>query len=165
MADILRLPHDLLLVASVGRVAIAGAKLEYVLRLTIKTIAGLALSKARTDTKGKTFGPLRAKLEKTAKIFISDEGVRAKLDEILSRAGDMVERRNRLIHDISYYTKQGKFLLKEDNNPARLYPTKTEINAIANDLLRIAKELNSARKTGFIFEALAKAEVGLKKNS
>jgi hypothetical protein len=160
MADILRLPHDLLLVASVGRVAIAGAKLEYILRLTIKTIAGLALSKARADTKGKTFGPLRAKLQKIAKTHIADEDARTKLDEILTRAGDAVERRNRLIHDISYYTKQGKFLLKEDNNPARLYPTKTEINTIANDLLKIAKELNGARKSGFIFEALTKVEVG-----
>ena len=156
MADILRLPTDPLLLASVGKVAISGAKLEYVVRLTIKTVAGLGLSEARNETKLETFGKLRSKLKKIAKERIPNEEVRAKLEEILKTAGVAVDRRNRLIHDISYYTKQGKFFLKQDNEPARPYPTEAEINKIASDLLKIANELNGARKDGFIFEALPK---------
>jgi hypothetical protein len=165
MADILRLPKDARVLSALGRAALANSKLDYVLLLTVKTICGQDLTTARDELGRVSSKRLREEVRKFAAEHISDQGVIVEIEKMLKRAEAASAARNRLIHNITYYDKRGQFLHRDGNEPPLPYPTASEINAIASNLMTIAYELNQARKTGFIWRALGRPERILSKQS
>lgn len=148
MADILTLPKDAELLASVGRLVIANEMLNYVLRLTIKTLRDEKLTASRDATKKKTAKWLRKRVAESAVDRGMDAAVLRKLDQLLLQAENAADKRNRIVHDITYHTKSGELVLQEDNDPPRRYPSPADIDLITSELQSVAAELNVARKDG-----------------
>jgi len=157
MANILALPDDSELLAAVGRISISHSQLDYVLRLTVKTILGIPLSEARNATRRQSAEQLRKRVRKLAADKLGEGEALVKLDALITRAEKATQKRNRLIHDICYQDKNGNFVLKDDNSPKRPYPSLIDLNALQLEVSTVAAELNDARLSGFLAEALTEA--------
>jgi len=104
--------------------------------------------KARDGTKRLPSSELRKRVKKAAEKRFDDPILLTKLDALLTRSEKLTEKRNRLIHDITYHTKSGEFVLKEDNEPHRPYPSAEELNKITDEVLLVAADLRRANHWG-----------------
>jgi hypothetical protein len=156
MADILALPTDPVVLQTVGQIAIAHSQLDYVMRLTIKTVTGKRLHESRHETRRKPSMVLREKVRKVVEAKLGPCAELEKLILFLDRVRQVTERRNRVIHDICYMSRDGTLLLKDDNTPAVTYPSNRELKNLLHDIRELASELNVARTRGYLSTALIK---------
>lgn len=154
MANILALPGDESVLKTVGKISIAHSQLDYVLRLAVKTILNISLQEARDATRRQSSSQLRDLVRKLAKQKLGECEELVRLRALLTRAERATEKRNRLIHNISYQNKRGVFVIKDDNQPSETYPTNIELTALLREIQVVAADLNDARLSGFLAVAI-----------
>jgi hypothetical protein len=150
------IPGDAALLAEIGKVAIRHGQLDYVLRMTIKTLAGLALRDAIDATDGILSSELRRHVRKLARERFGEVSTTYyRLDALLNRAHRATKRRNELLHGLWAADMEGRELFRHEGHQFIDTPTVPELATLAEELATIAYDLNTARLSGFLKDGLA----------
>ena len=149
------IPEDRELLAAFGEVALRHEHLNYVLRMTIKTLANLGIEEALDATAYDGSRQLRDRVRKLARKRFGESEALLKLQALLKRCERATEGRNELMHGIWAKELDGEPLRRTEKHEWHPLPTAGELNALASELKGLLEELNTARLEGFIFEALS----------
>src|ERR1700730_9932914 len=151
----LHIPEDPTVIGAVGRIALRHGQLDYILRMTIKTLGGLSIQDALDATARLGSRELRERIRKLARQRLGEGAPLLRLEAILQRAAKATDRRNHLLHTLWANELDGAPVIRdEDSHTFRTIPTAEELDAVANLLAGITAELNTARLDGFLSEAL-----------
>lgn len=152
------IPANETLLAAIGKVAIRHGQLDYVLRMTIKTLSGLSLREAIDGTVGIMSRDLRRHVRKLAKDKFGEVSTTAyRLEALLNRAQRAAIRRNELLHGLWATDLEGRELFRHEGHRFTEIPTHDDLEALAEELAAIAYELNEARLSGFLKAAFDQA--------
>jgi len=147
-------PDDPLLV-EVGRISILHGHLDYVLRMTVKTLTDTTIRQALAATARASSSSLRSRIKKLAKAKLGDDEALVQLQALLERAKIATDKRNDLIHTL--YAKDiedGEVVQLDDDHTPKTLPTVDEIKKLGLEIKRVQAELNLARKAGLLAMAL-----------
>lgn len=150
----LEIPQDNELLAAVGKVALRHGQLDYVLRMTIKSIESLTVKEALDATERQGSRELRERVRKLARQKMGEGSALVRLDAILGRARRATDHRNELIHNLWAYDKDAQPIIRDDDCGWQPVPNVQALDAVAQELASIASDLNDARLNGFLREAL-----------
>jgi hypothetical protein len=148
------LPDDERLLAAVGKVAVRHGQLDYVLRMTVKSLANLGVREALDATERQGSRELRERIRKLANQRLGEGQPLVLLDGLLARARRASARQNQLLHGLWAAHLDGEAVLRHDDKNWNALPTAAELDAVAVDLNEIATAINFARLDGFLKEAL-----------
>jgi len=148
------MPEDALLRAAIGAVAIRHGQLDYVLRMTVKSLAELSVRDAIDATERDGSAKLREQIAKLARRRFGEGQVLLRLKAILTRCRRAAERRNELLHGLFARDLEGAELWRHEGHAWRALPNVTELEALVDEINDIAAELNSARLDGSLRDAL-----------
>ena len=157
---LLGLPKDHELLALIGTVAIRHGQLDYVLRMTVKSIAGLSIAEAVDATERQGSRDLRERIRKLAKQKLGEGQALCRLDAgFFTRARRATDTRNTLLHGLWASELDGRDVVRHDSKEWGDIPSIADLQKLADELVKIAEELNDARldPDGFLKKALAKA--------
>jgi hypothetical protein len=151
------MPEGTKLQAAVGRVSIRHGQMEFVLRMTIKSLCEVSPEEGRLATARLTGRELRERIEALAKKRFQDGTVLARLQALLERSRQASKERNELLHGVFAKELDGDELFMGDGDPGPL-PKLAELNALATRMADLTKELNLARLDGFLSEAIRQSK-------
>lgn len=150
----LTIPDDQPLLAAIGRVAVAHAQLDYVLKLTVKTIEGRSHEDVMLDNELRGARKMRKRIAKQAEKRLGNSDAAKKLKALLDKAEKASERRNEFIHNVFGSDDQAKHWTHTESGKAFDTPSVAQLNALTDKIQLIMKELNTARRKGWLLEAL-----------
>ena len=152
------MPRNSKLQAAIGRVAVRHGQLDFILRMTIKSIREISPKEARKETARVMSGKLRERVENLARKRFGDGPALRRLQELLERCRRTSDERNMLLHGVFARELDGPDLFMGDGDPGPL-PKVRELNALAKELDDLTNELNHARfEGGFIYEAIKQSK-------
>jgi hypothetical protein len=143
--------------AAIGRVAIRHGQMDFVLRMTIKSICEVTPKEARLATAGLMSGKLRERIEQLAKKRFGDGPALVRLQALLRRCRQAADERNRLLHGVFAKELDGPELFMGDGEPGPM-PKLQELNALATEMNAVTNELNRARLDGFLAEVIKQSK-------
>jgi hypothetical protein len=150
----LGLPQDESVLAAIGMVAARHGQLDHVLRMTVKSIAGVSPAEALDATEGDTSWQLREQVFALAKRRLGPCPAMVQLRALLTRAKDASGRRNRLLHGLWAQESDGRDVYLADGQRQTPMLSVGDLEALADELFDVAAALNSARLKGFLYAAL-----------
>ena len=150
------IPDDKDLLASIGEVALRHEHLNHILRMTIKTLAGLRPDEALDATAYDGSRQLRVLIRKLAKQRLGEGEPLLKLQALLECCRRVTDRRNDLIHRIWAKELDGEAVRRDSDNNWVPLPRIKDLKALALETETLTHTLNTARLEGFISEAMAK---------
>lgn len=154
----LEIPTDPQLMAAVGKVAVRHGQLDYVLTMTVKSLANLSILDALDATSRQGSRELRDRVRKLAKRTFGEGVTLVKLDALLNRCRRATDDRNVILHSLWANDKHGNPVIRDDDGYAfRSIPTVADLDKMADGLAAVASELNDARLDGFLKKALAES--------
>jgi hypothetical protein len=149
------MPSDQTFLAALGTVAVRHAQLEHVLRLTIKTLAGVTVAEALDATEYQGPGRLRDRIGRLARDELGEGQALIKLEALLTRCERATRRRNALVHSvIGRNLDNDQEFVHFNSAGTKPLPSVAELEALAKELVQLTRELNLARIEGFLAEAL-----------
>jgi len=166
---VFHMPNNAEFLAAFGRVAIRHAQLDHILRLTVKTFAGVTPDEARLATAGEGSSLLRGRIRKLAKAKLGDSTpALLRTYALLRRCKILTGKRNSLMHGICAKELNSEAvardeavssapMLLDENLGSRPLPSAQELDSLADEIARLTNEINSERRFGFIAEALLAA--------
>lgn len=140
--------------AALGRVAITHGHLEYILKMTIKSLSGRSIEDALNSTNKKQASTLRQLIEKEAKDKLGQCTELEQLLDFIGRAWKASDKRNQFIHNLWARELDGPLLFQNDGCTRCPAPTKEELDILSQEISAITSELNESRLRGTIFEAI-----------
>ena len=154
--DTLPIHDDPNFLAAVGTVAIRHGQLDYMLRLTIKSIAPRPFQEVVDETRHHGSPKLRNRARKLAKKKIGEGEALRRFDKLLGRSQGATDERNELMHNVIAHDKKGNPVVR-DGEGWHSIPTVRKLERIASELATVAADLNDARLEGFLKDALTPA--------
>ncbi len=149
------IPDDAELIAAIGRVSVLHSRLDYVLRLTIKTLSGMELNKAMDATQNETSSGLRRRVNKWGRKVLGESEALIELQAYVKRCERGSRHRNELLHGLYAKELDGEPVVYDRDRKQKPLPTVPELWAIENELQALCDEMNTARfDGGYLFEAL-----------
>jgi hypothetical protein len=148
------MPTDESLLAAIGKVAVRHGQMDYVLRMTIKSLAGLSIAQALDATSKNGSAQLRGRVEKLARQRLGEGPALLKLQAFLTRSRRATERRNELLHSLYAADAEGREFRRGEDHSSNPLPIAADVQSLAGDFGTIAAELNDARLNGFLKEAM-----------
>lgn len=152
---ILGIPTDPAVLAAVGKIAIRHGQLDHVLRMTVKSILNLSIREALDATERQGSHDLRKRVRKLAKQKFGESVTLVRLDALINRAHRATDRRNAILHNLWAQDLDDNPVIRDDDHTFRPAPLLAELDAVADELATVASELNDARFSGFLKEALS----------
>ncbi len=152
-------PEDKELLAAFGEVALVHEHLNYILRMTIKTLAGLPPQEALDATVADGSRQLRKRINKLARQRLGEGEPLLKLQALLARCERATEKRNEFVHSVWAKELDGEPQRRGSNQQWQPLPTKKELLALAKEIQELTMMLNTARLDGFLSEALKKRKL------
>lgn len=149
------IPTDREILATVGTIALRHSHLDHILRMTVKTLAGVSIQQALDATAFEGSAVLRQRIQKLAKRKLGEGNALIQLQALLERCRRATGRRNELVHNIWARELDGDLKVRAADHSWEPIPTIDELNALSEELNSLADELNSARMHGFISKAIA----------
>ena len=149
------IPQDSELLGALGIIALRHAHLDYILRMTIKTLGEVTIQQALDATAFESSRGLRDRIRKLAKQKLGEGNPLIQLQALLERFKRATEKRNDLIHTIWACELDGEALRRTNDHNWKPLPTIEELNSLSEELTVLTNELNNARLLGFLAEALA----------
>jgi hypothetical protein len=151
------LPSDEKVLAAVGKIALRHGWLEDGLKMAVKSLTGVTPKEARLATKQLPSRELRRKVHQLARKRLGEGEALVRLDAILERARQATERRNALIHSLWAHELDGDPVMQtRGDDQFGPIPTLQELEATADEIADVAKDLRDARLDGgFLQHALA----------
>ncbi len=147
-------PQDQELLAALGEVTLRHEHLNHILKMTIKSLAGLSPAEAIDATMYDGSRQLRERIRKIARQKLGEGEPLLKLLALLTRAGRMTEKRNQLIHGIWAKELDGDPQVMGAPGVLRPLPSVDELKGLAEETEALTNELNLARLEGFLKVAL-----------
>jgi len=148
-------PEDPALLAAFGEVALRHEHLSHILRMVIKTLAGLEVNDALDATAFDGASLLRDRVRKLAKQRLGEGQALLKVQALVERCRRATEKRNEYVHSVWAQELDGEAKRRDSSHRWLPIPTIAELQALSQELLALTQELNHARLEGFIFEALS----------
>lgn len=146
----LKLPDDPDLMQAAGGVALAHSQLELMLRMTIKTLAGLTVREALDATESSKNWELRKSITSIFRKKTKDPTLRLKLQALLKNCQRLSEKRNSLLHNAWAITGDGSLVTKGPDHAWGPAVTVDELVKLASDIADMVAKLNDERLKGFI---------------
>jgi len=112
----LGLPFDSALRAAAGDAALAHGQLELMLRMTIKSLAGLTIKETLDATQKSKNWELRQEILNIFKSKTKDPSLRMKLKALLGKCSRLSQERNKLRHNAWALSKDGSVVTKGGNH-------------------------------------------------
>lgn len=153
---IFHVPKDKKLLTALGEVTLRHEHLNHILKMTIKSIAGLSPSEASYALKYEGSRSLRQRIIKLGKKELGESRALLKLQALLGRAEKVTKKRNQIIHGLWAKELDGNPGIMEIHGELKPLPTVPELEALAKEIAEITQELNISRFEGFLKEALSK---------
>ena len=148
-------PDDPLLLQAVARVAILHTQLDFVLRMTIKTLSGSRPKEARKVTPGMPSRDLRKHVSKLAFKRLGKCDAYRRLDAMLERCRLATKKRNRYAHALFVGNfDRNEYRMESETSDWEPLPSLSDLTLFAAELVSLAEEINEARLNGFLREAL-----------
>jgi hypothetical protein len=147
-------PTDKDLLAALAEVTLRNEHLNHILRMTIKTLAGLTPAEAFDATKYDGARQLRDTIKKLAKKKLGTCEEQLKLSAMMTRAERLTGKRNDLTHGLWAQELDGDPGVMGAPGEITPLPSAEELRQLADQLWTLTKELNSARLEGFLKSAL-----------
>jgi hypothetical protein len=151
-------PQDSELLAAVGEVAIRHEQLSHILKMTIKSLTGVAPEEALKATTHEGSAQLRDRVRKNARKRLGEGAPLVKLQAILADCKRLTDKRNDLVHGLWAQELDGDAHIRDSYGNAKPIPTTTELRELAQELAELTGRLNTERLEGFLFQALSKRE-------
>src|ERR1039458_7843959 len=144
---IFHVPDDQALLAAWAVVSIRHSQLDYVLRMTIKTLANLDIVTALDATAFNGSSLLRDRIGKLARRRLGESEALLHLQALLEQCRRLTERRNQLTHNIIArdIDEQEPPRMRGINHQWGPLPTVAELNVLATQLAEVTAELNTGR--------------------
>lgn len=149
----MHLPDEPVLLQAVARVALRHAQLDYMLKMAVKTLAGVTIEQALDATEYVGARELRERVKKLAKNAFGEGPALIKFQALLTRCARATDRRNDLLHNIWCRFLDGDAHVKTSTGLEPL-PKAEELEALAREIKGLCVELNEARLEGYIHQAL-----------
>ena len=149
------IPADPRVLTAVGEVAIRHGQLDHILRMTIKTLAGLTPQQALDATASHGSALLRERIGKLANQRLGEGSALLQIQAILERCRRATQRRDDLVHGLWARELDGDPAMRTSDHAWKPIPTVEELNALTSELVSLTDELNNARLEGFLAAALA----------
>jgi len=143
----LSLPKDPAVLVAIGKVAIRHGQLDQGLKLAIRNLRGISIEQTLAETKLKSPRHLRALVEEHARNRFGEAPVLARLQELLHRSRQATDHRNSVLDNL-WATESERALSHAPEGP-RI----AELEAVADNLFSVVKELNHERHHGWLHEA------------
>jgi len=141
--------------AALGHVTMCHVRLDHILRLTIRTLSGATHQEAMAATAFDGSHNLCNRIEKLAKSRLGESLALIRLQGLVERCRRATELRNDVTHAVSFHGRDEEILTRTDGRESKPLPTVKELEALAGALFHLAREINTARRKGFLAEALA----------
>ena len=158
---VFRLPQNDALQCAAGRVAMAHASLEYLLRLTIKSITREPFRVSLASTRRHMSIRLRKRILKLAKEKGFDSESTDKLADLVSDVGNLSDERNHILHRLWAELRDGNICVSNDNDELRPLDVPAEIaklNNLADRIWMMFTTINQARRKGWLHDAIERAK-------
>lgn len=150
----MRLPSDEQLLSAAGRVALQHGHLDFMLKMTIKTLLNLERQEAIDGLAYVGSRELRQRVGRLARKRFGDGDTFIKLSAIIQRASLLTEKRNKLVHGLWVSDLDGAPYIEAEGGEREPLPSPDELNSLAEQIGQLAGELNHARLKGFLHLAL-----------
>lgn len=152
-------PEDKELLAAYGELSLRHEHLIHILRMTIKSLAGLDVTEALDATAYDGAAKLRDRIRTLARQRLGEGEPLLKLQALLERCKRATEKRNDFIHSVWGKELDGEAFRRTNDHSWQPLPTIEELNSLGKDILMLTNQLNEARLTGFLAEALVKRPI------
>lgn len=152
-------PEDKELLAAYGELSLRHEHLIHILRMTIKSLAGLDVTEALDATAYDGAAKLRDRIRTLARHRLGEGEPLLKLQALLERCKRATEKRNDFIHSVWGKELDGEAFRRTNDHSWQPLPTIEELNSLGKDILMLTNQLNEARLTGFLAEALVKRPI------
>ena len=149
-------PSDQALLAAFGEVALRHEHMNHILKMTIKTLAGITPEEALAATKYESSRQLRDRVKGLARKALGDGAALLKLQAIVNSCEALTERRNQLVHGVWAKELDGDAHIRDAYGNERPLPTIAELKTLAGEIDALTRYLNSERLEGFLSDALKK---------
>jgi len=149
-------PGDRELLAAFGEMALRHEHLNYILRMTIKTLAGLTPQEALDATINDGSGQLRDRIRKLARQRLGEGQPLIKLQALIRRCQRATDKRNEFVHSVWAKELDGEAQLRNSDHSIRSLPTIQELSTLSSEIQELTNTLNQARLDGFLSQALTK---------
>ena len=155
---IFAVPDDPKIVEAMGLIAVRHAQLDYVLRMMVKSLGGVTIKQALDATFRTGSGQLRDRVKRLAKRRLGEGNALIRLDATLRECERVTSTRNDIMHNIAAQEVDGAggVMVRDDNHQWKPLPSLQELQETANELTRLAGELNDARLNGYLKDAMDK---------
>jgi hypothetical protein len=150
-------PESPELQAAIGRVAARHGQMDFVLRMTIKSICEVSPQEARRATAGIMSGLLRERVERLARKRFGDGPALVRLQSLLYKCRVASDERNTVLHGVFARELDGGEIFLGDGEPGPL-PTLPQLEALELQLKTVTDEINQARLEGFLKEAIEQSK-------
>jgi len=120
--------------ASLGRLTIMSGHLDYILKMTFKSLKGISIVEALQHTNKQNGRILRQRIIELAKEKLVEEEALAELMGLIDRAWKAAEIRNRFIHNLWGRKEYSELLLQNDDLSWSKAPTKEDVDDLTNEI-------------------------------
>lgn len=141
-----------------GEVALRHEHMIHVLKMTIKSLAGLTPAEAIAATKYEGSGQLRDRIRKIARKRLGEGAPLLKLQAILTNCERLTEKRNELVHGLWAQELDGEAHVRDAYGNTRPLPTARELRELGKEIEQLTSQLNFERLEGFLKQALSERE-------
>lgn len=150
----LEVPDDQAILAALGVLTIRHGHLEYILRMTVKSLCDLSIEDALAETRRNGPKLLRERIKKEAKIRLGDGEIFDSLIDYLQQAWALSDIRNTYMHNLWARELDGPHLLQNDDETWRSIPSSEELLHVADNIALLTKKLNHDRLEGRLFQEI-----------
>jgi hypothetical protein len=137
-----------------GEVMLRHSHLDYILRMTIKTLAGVQVNEALDATRFTPSSELRQRVRRLARSAIGEGAALLKVEALLERCRQVTESRNNLVHNIVARELDGELKVRTSDHQWQDAPAAADLRDLAAKIGTLTLELNTARLQGFLKAAL-----------
>ena len=148
-------PENQELLAAFGEIALRHEHMNHILKMTIKSLAGLTPAEAIAATKYEGSGQLRDRVRKLARKKLGEGTPLLKLQAMLTTCERLTDKRNELVHGLWAQELDGNAHVRDAYGNVRSLPTVQELRELAKEIEQLTNQLNFERLEGFLKQALS----------
>ena len=153
---VFHVPEDKELLAAYGELSLRHEHLTHILRMTIKTLAGLEVAEALDATAYDGAAKLRDRIKALARQRLGEGIALLKLQAIIEQCKRASEKRNDLIHSVWGKEIDGETFRRSNDHTWHPIPNVEDLKKLSEEIGALTNSLNDARLMGFLAEALTK---------
>jgi hypothetical protein len=146
--------------AAIGQVAVCHSHLDHIVKMTIKSLTGLAIKESLDMHAFTGSKKLRDKIRRLVQQRFGSGDVFAKIDDVLNRAEAVSLKRNKYVHSFYFITPDRVVVgLRDGSAQPEALPSIATLDTLTEEINGLVVELNTARLKGWLATALATNEV------